>query len=133
MQLFMVAHAALAHIYIINAAIFKFYFPLCCVESFAVLHCASDCPLNIFSFPIFPHEAFAYVQQSKSREEMPALTQREGDATGSFPREAKVNVSLPQHAGGLRHSLAASQKFWNINEGNAGLPPAPASLREVDG
>lgn len=55
------------------------------------------------------------------------------DATGSFPEEASVRVSLARHAGGLRHALPASQKIWNLNEGNAGLPPAPASLRDVDG
>lgn len=55
------------------------------------------------------------------------------DATGSFPEEASVKVSVAWHTDGLRHALPTSQKIWNLNEGNAGLPLAPASLRDVDG
>lgn len=51
----------------------------------------------------------------------------------AFPEGASMKVSLARHADGLRHALPASQKIWNLNEGNAGLPPAPASLRDVDG
>jgi len=51
------------------------------------------------------------------------------DATGSFPEEASVMVSLAQHADILRHALPASQKIWHLDEGDAGLPVAPASLR----
>lgn len=55
------------------------------------------------------------------------------DATGSLPEEASVKVSLAWHADSLRHALPASQKIRNLNEGNLGVPPAPASLRDVDG
>lgn len=133
MQLLLVACGALAHTHVINAAIVKSYFPSCCVKSYGIHHCASDHPLNVFSFLTFPRDAFVYVQWNKQTEEPPALTQRVLDATGSFPEEASVKVSLAGHADSLRHALPASQKIRNLNEGNSGLPPAPASLRDVDG
>lgn len=54
-------------------------------------------------------------------------------ATSIFPEEARAKASLARDADGLRQSLPASQKIWNINEGNTGLPPVPASLNGIDG
>lgn len=54
-------------------------------------------------------------------------------ANSIFPEEARAKVSLARDADGLRQSVPASQKIWNINEGNTGLPPAPASLDDING
>lgn len=54
-------------------------------------------------------------------------------ANSIFPEEVRAKVSLARDADGLRQSLPALQKIWNINEGNTGLPPAPVSLNDVDG
>lgn len=134
MQLFLVAHGgALAHKYIINAAFAKSCFPFCCEKSYGIHRCASDHPLNVFSFHLFPHAAFVSVQCNKQPAEPPALTQRGAGCHKQLPKGRDHKVSLARHAGGLRHALPTSQKIQILNEGSAGLPPAPAPLGDVDG
>lgn len=105
--------------------------PLCCGKSYSI-HCsASDHPLYtymyMYHFPISP-----VMHLSTSSETTSSDSEMMG-ATSIFPEEARAKASLAQDADGLRQSLPASQKIWNINEGNTGLPPVPASLNGIDG
>lgn len=86
-----------------------------------------------FHFPFSPVMHLSMSSETNDQKSRQLWLRRVLDATGSFPEEMYVKVSPARHADGLRHALPASQKIWNLNEGNAGLPSAPASPRDVDG
>lgn len=86
-----------------------------------------------FHFTFSAAAAFVSVQCNKQPAEPPALTQRGAGCHKQLPKGRDHKVSLARHAGGLRHALPTSQKIQILNEGSAGLPPAPAPLGDVDG
>lgn len=54
-------YSALVHKHA-NTSVVKSCLPLCCGKSYGIHRSASDHPLNVFSFPHFPCDAFVYVQ-----------------------------------------------------------------------
>lgn len=94
MQLFLVICHTVAHVCVINPAVVRSSFPLCCGKSYSIHHCASDCPLMHFHFP-FSHMMRLSMSCETNKEESHQLWVRGVlDATGSFPE-----VSLAWQAG----------------------------------